>query len=122
MTASFIREFVACTDANPFNRRERVLGCAAIALQPRSPDIVQLNMLRALLPSGGHGSRALRWLCRLADQHSVTLVGCVVPTAVGKYKRPLLNRRQLTQWYRRQGFVVYRDGHMERQPAQLRVV
>ena len=110
--ATFMRAYRRSTVPNPCNDRERVWGCAAIALEPRDDDVVQLNMVRALLKQQGWGTRALQWLCQLADRHGCTLVGRIVPTG----KLPRLNKCQLKRWYTQHGFTVYPDWWMERRP------
>jgi hypothetical protein len=101
----FMAEFNSQTWPNPFNNRERVfIRYAAFALAISFDDVIRIECIRSLGDRGqGNGSRALDWLCGIADRHGVKLTGTVQP--VGNV-RPRLNIRQLLKWYRRHGFMV----------------
>lgn len=95
--SSLIAEFTEATWPNPFNHRERILfDYVALSLEVYDDDI-RLQCIRTLLERGsGQGSRALDWLCALADKHGVELNGTIEPCGGIK---PRLNVRQLTAWY-----------------------
>jgi len=52
-------------------------------------------------PRKGHGSKAMEWLCGLADKHSVILMGCAEPN-----HGSTMPTEVLFGWYRRFGFHV----------------
>ena len=101
----FLRDYQRLTWQNPLHAYERVLGClAAFSLRAlRSQQIVRIESLRSMTRAQRFGTRALTWLCELADQHSIVLTGTIEP--IGKM-RPRLNVRELTAWYRRHGFTI----------------
>lgn len=112
-TLTFMRAYQRATQPNPVHghEHERVWNCTVLVLWPQNTNLVQLEMVRALVKQQGHGARALLWLCQLADRHGCTLTGYIQPTG----KLPRLNRMQLRRWYKRHGFTVHRDWWMERQ-------
>ena len=60
----------------------------------------------------GHGSKALHWLCRLADKHSFKIYLRVKST-----HHKALSDIELQKWYRRYGFKL-RSSWMTRYPKQ----
>lgn len=64
----------------------------------------------------GLGSKALKWLCDLADKHGVVIEGDSKAYMAGT--PGTLKQKDLSAWYTRYGFKVARDGAMERQPHQ----
>lgn len=112
---AFIEDFVAQTQPNPFNERERCWQWrTAIWIERmRTQPAIALKGIRTLGDlRKGNGSAGLAWLCQLADKHEVTLYGVVSPFGTRKYK---LNKYELITWYRRHGFIVDRI-HMYRHP------
>ena len=56
----------------------------------------------------GHASRALKWLCNLADKEHLNITLCPVVMNSGG-----LNHSQLVLWYRRHGFICYGEEEEE---------
>lgn len=114
MIQDFIDAYLAATWQNPFNNRERILGQeAGIVLQLWNGSL-NLSSIRSLERGKGHGSRALDWLVRLADEHGVALYGTIQPIG----RRPRLNARELRGWYARHGFEV-KGREIQRRPHGL---
>lgn len=99
---SFNQEFLENTWPNPMNNREQVLGTFAAFSLTVWQEAITIQSIRSLNRGSGYGSKALDWLCALADEHDVTLNGTVEPIG----KKPRLNVLQLKQWYARHGFKV----------------
>ena len=64
----------------------------------------------------GYATLAMEWLCRLADEHEVTLVGEIHPQAA-KDEGP--NKTQLRRWFRKLGFACDVDFRIIRIPKDL---
>lgn len=114
----FIDALKSSTEENPLNPRERVFQWESKIQVSRgiSPKQVYLDSIESFKPTGeGAGSRALKHLTSLADEHGVTLVGFSNPI-----KRSLsgLNQEQLNAWYTKNGFKLepHGDGFMSRAP------
>jgi GNAT superfamily N-acetyltransferase len=74
---------------------------------------IRLSCIRSFERGKGYGSRALDWLCQLADAHGVTIKGHISPCGMVK---PRLNKTQLRQWYKRHGFSVTERSSIVRVP------
>jgi GNAT superfamily N-acetyltransferase len=110
----FFDDYFAGTEQNPFAKYERIWeGKTAFDCRTFGGN-VRLS-LRSLQRGQGYGSRALDWLCALADKHGVMLTGDAVPFGNTK---PMLNKRQLKEWYARHGFIVSRRGELARTPKR----
>jgi hypothetical protein len=66
-----------------------------------SPNRLTIHRLMSDVPDRGTGSRMLRTLCDLADEHGVELELKVIPIGAKPYPR---SREQLAGWYARYGF------------------
>jgi len=103
----FMREFWEGTISHPFSGHERlwVEGWKPVAAFEVKPfdGRIDLGCIRTFERRKGHGTRALKWLCQLADKHVVTIVGEIKPVGV---ERPRLGVAELRQWYKRHGFEV----------------
>jgi hypothetical protein len=74
---------------------------------------VLLQGIRALHPAKGHGSKALDWLCALADEYRQIVE--VLPEVLPSDESKLQDEKDLREWYTRRGF---RGGMMmRRMPA-----
>lgn len=123
-----LREFLAQTVPVPGLRADEraVQGLGGMApeewvmitLRVHSEETLQLAEL--FVPSDyrgrGFGTLALRHVQALATRHHCRLESFVRPFGF----RPALNRRALTAWYRRHGFVVSRDGAMHWPPRRAK--
>lgn len=102
-TKLFMQEFRRKTWPNPFNNGERVLfNSVALRLCPSSEHIILLG-IRSLIRGQGHASKALDWVCGLADKHNLEVTGYIEPYGLAN---PRLNIPQLKAWYKRHGFIV----------------
>ena len=97
---AFLRDLFDASYPNPLNPRERVLAGIEVAVEV-SPlrGGVHLDEVRALRPSKGEGTKAMRFLVELADKHSVTLT--LFPMPFGNEK---MDTDDLVRFYRRHGF------------------
>lgn len=64
----------------------------------------------------GYGTLAMEWLCKLADEFEITLVGEIRPQAA-RDEGP--NKIQLRRWYRKLGFACDIDYRIIRLPKDL---
>lgn len=114
---TFLEEFTASTEPNPFANHERVWewhACFDITRSSSHEQAIMLRVIRSLQRGKGYGSAALKWLCALADEHQVILCGYISPVGT---QRPRMTKRQLTQWYRRYGFIIGSYARMARHPV-----
>lgn len=118
---TFTEEYMSLTWQNPFNNRERVLNGETVAFNVTAsswmPETVSLNTIRSFSRGNGEGSKGLRWILSLAEKHSVRVAVTIEPFGTTK---PRLSRRQLTSWYRRYGFQIFRGGHGVYYPETLK--
>ena len=61
----------------------------------------------------GYATLAMEWLCRLADEYQITLLGEINPQAANN-EGP--NKVQLRRWYRKLGFTCDLDYCITRKP------
>lgn len=118
--ARFMAEFTTNTESNMFNPRQRVFGMAVIELSHSINDrAAAIHISDMVSREKGEGSKALAFLCQLADAHGVTLE----LFAKGYADTPTA---KLHEWYGRYGFVDAPDYYgdddegyeMVRQPKQ----
>jgi hypothetical protein len=107
---AFMADFAAGTEQNPLAGFERIWNASAGFEVSIFNGAIRLAAIRSLERSKGHGSRALDWLCELADRHGVAISAKVSPFGDG----PKLDTKQLRAWYRRRGFNIERNGNMRR--------
>jgi hypothetical protein len=67
-----------------------------------SPRTIEIHRLWTLEPGKGNGSKMLRAICDLADQHGVEIKLKVLP--IGRKPYPL-SREKLKSWYEAHGFA-----------------
>lgn len=83
---------------------------------------VHLSDINTSARSGGFGSKALTWLCALADKHNVTITGLAKAYTRARDKSAL-SQKDLIAWYARHGFSVKRgrasDGQEMSRPPKL---
>lgn len=95
----FMAEFRARTQESMFNARQRVFGMAVVELSPSIDDRENgIHIGDMVSNTPGEGSKALAFICDLADAHRVTLDLC----AKGYAKTPT---EKLVEWYGRYGFI-----------------
>jgi GNAT superfamily N-acetyltransferase len=116
--ATFMGDFLAGTASNPLGGRGRVWeNKVPIEVRPFDRRI-HISDILSLERGKGHASEALKWLCSLADKHSVGM-----SLNVDSYgTRPGLNNQQLDAWYRRAGFKPLRGMLYVREPEGPRPV
>jgi hypothetical protein len=93
----------------------RIWNGIATLFVERRRDSINLRRIKVppVMRGQGHATRALTWLCILADEHEVAITGLVRP-----FGEKGLNLEQLTAWYRRNGFKVSKDHEMYRSPKR----
>lgn len=106
---------------NPFVPGETVIGpedypCGVIVTE-QSEDVTELCHIRSITKGVGAGSKGLETLKAMADETGVTLVGNVGGSHFTQNGG--LNIKQLTQWYRRHGFIVDKSGKLKYVPKTL---
>lgn len=86
----------------------------SIILKIITPRIVLLELIRAEQKGRGDGSKALVWLCELADKHRVSITGQMSPCDP---EGEGLDWKELRSWYVKHGFTI--DGlEMHRRPRR----
>jgi hypothetical protein len=98
--------------SNPF---ERTLGSVVFTLytHPKDKDTIFIRQMENLGIRGkGRASKALKKLTILADKHGVSLI--LDPKPFGS--REGLNRRDLGDWYKRNGFTPRKNNYWIREP------
>lgn len=102
---NFMQALLDASAQHPFANFERLWPkenpIATFEVKPFG-DSIRLSCVQSLERGKGNGSRALDWLCQLADAHGVTIKGHIKPVG----DKPRLNVNQLRQWYKRHGFQV----------------
>lgn len=117
----FMDDLYSKTKGNIFNARERILDDqSGVEAYPFSGTI-HVSFIRSFEGNKGHGSKALKFLTDLADTHGVPM--SLDPEPVKPMaRRPgtWLNKRELTSWYKRNGFREDPNwGQMVRKPQGL---
>lgn len=109
---SFMHDFNGGTIANPLSHKDRVWN-NKVLLEVRPFDgKIHVSDIMSLERGERNASRALDWLCSLADKHAVAM--SLTPSAFGDGKG--LNDEQLSSWYARRGFKPDRGTSMVREP------
>lgn len=99
----FLAAYYGATQEHPFNHRARIHGMATLELSPSLDDRahgVHIHDVMALEPRAGHGTKAMQFLCALADQYGVFLEG-----VAKDYRGDRMTTKQLLNWYATFGFV-----------------
>lgn len=113
---TFFAAFNAATSVNPLADFERIWENRA-GFEIKSFDgRVRLSCIRTFNRGNRDGSAALDWLCKLADEHQVTISGHIEPVG----DKPRLNVHQLRSWYRRHGFSVILLRSIVRFPSEVK--
>lgn len=89
---------------------------AVFEVQKQFGKSIRLGCVQSFERGKGHGSAALDWFCKLADEHQVTISGSI--KALGD--KPRLNASQLRAWYKRRGFTVTRQLEITRLPKEVK--
>ncbi len=114
---AFLSAYLESTEQNPLCSRERLWNRKAGFILHNFGKSIVFEM-RSLERGKGYGSQALNWLCELAAKYDVTLSGHAAPFGTSK---PMLNKHQLKQWYKRHGFLVTRCGEIRKIPQEGRI-
>lgn len=111
---AFFAAFDAQTLQNPIGKGRIVVDNVLVdVIAAIAPDSVMLKEITTVTERGaGHASRALDWLCALADAHDVALVlhAKRIGTANGRFNHGGLTTAQLKQWYFKRGFSARAGG------------
>lgn len=127
---AFMEELWAATRSHPFARGMRIWGDMekdAVGIEAEEYWGTEIHLKSIMTFSdknAGSASKALRFLCDLADKHQVLLTLTVSPIKnAGSANGKSLTATQLKNWYKKNGFVPTKkfnvDGKkMERQPKE----
>jgi len=96
----FVAELNSLTTEHPFNHKARVYGRAIVEVRPFERKIHIVDVYTNT-PSQGHGSKAMRLLCKLADKHKVDMT---LFAWAYKDDQNLMNTDELKDWYTTFGF------------------
>lgn len=110
---AFLDELDSLTFGNPLDDRERVTADFGIEISKVSNSTVHLHGLRSFKPGTGKGNEGLRMLMTLADKYQVKIEGSAVP-----FGNKGLNKKTLTDWYKRNGFTVKGESIVRAPKAQ----
>lgn len=111
---AFMDDFRSGTGPNPLGHRDRVWN-EQIVIEVRPFDgRIHISDIMSLDRGKGNASKALGWLCSLADKHGVAM--SLTPDAFGDADG--LDDDQLTAWYARYGFKTTMGRKMVREPQQ----
>lgn len=120
--AAFMREFHSLTEPNPLIHRERIYKLTAAIELGCSNKAIHLSSIRTFERGKGHGSKALDWLCTLADKYGLAITGSatqydtrIINDGISHSNESMLDFTQLKSWYVRRGFTV-RALEMRREP------
>lgn len=112
---AFLADFHAQTVEHPMAHFMRIWeNRVAFEVKSEFGKKIRLGCIYTLERGKGHASPALDWLCALADQHQVQIVGHIKPVG----DKPRLNFNQLRQWYKRHGFDVILRSEISRFPKE----
>lgn len=113
---TFMQAFREGTGQHPFAGFLRIWQeRAAFEVMPFD-GAIRLGCVQSFERGKGHGSQALDWLCKLADEHEVKIRGHIEPVG----DKPRLNVTQLRAWYKRHGFAEVRHREIVRLPEKLK--
>lgn len=117
---AMLDEYWKETQPHPFDRRLRIWD-DAIGLTLRGGDGKEVELMTIMTFSDknkGDGSRALKWVTDLADKHGVDLTLNVSPIKnAGSRTGKNLNKKELTSWYAKNGFVKDKVYDMRRKTS-----
>lgn len=102
---NMIKSVESLGHVNPMNRKEIVIGGAAVEVSPsiNHENGIWLKSIRSIDPGKGEGAKVLMKLTNLADKHGVSIHGKAVPFGSG------MSKEKLVKWYERHGFKVDGD-------------
>lgn len=117
---AFLDEFNKSTAPHPFDRRQSIYNdSVGIGLLPSrgSKDVDLQSIMSFVSKRQGEGSKALKWLCGLADKHGITLRLDIQPIKnAGTREGKSLTKAELRTWYESNGFKRESGDHFVRQP------
>lgn len=117
---AMLDEWWKATQPHPFDRRLRIWNDAiGLWLRPGEDKEAELMTIMTFVDKNqGEGSKALKWVCDLADKHGVDLTLNVSPIKnAGSRTGKNLNKKELTSWYAKNGFVKDKVYDMRRKAS-----
>ena len=75
---------------------------------------VRLNSIFSMEKKKGKANEVMQMICDIADEFQVTIT--LSPEPFGNDKSIILNKEELTNWYKKFGFVEHRFEDMKRNP------
>lgn len=119
---AFMDEYIANTEAHPFNRQQRIMWPVVLEISTFDGTIHLGDITTVDQHRQGHATRVLTWLKSLADKHGVAITG--IAKAYNKRDKNVINKAsQLVAWYKKHGFDISRgsagDGYPIRYNPKL---
>lgn len=117
---AFLKEFDAATTPHPWHGRMSIWqDSVGIELSKWQGMIHISSIMSFAKKNDGNASKALKWLCELADKHSVKMDLEVSPVKnAGAREGKSLNKTELKSWYKRNDFKPVGGDHMLREPTK----
>lgn len=107
---NFLNEYKAGTQIHPFNQKARVWKDAIVFEIHPYQGMISLDSIFSMDGNlQGLASQALKWFCSIADKAHVNIKLIAAPfgrKSVNRLGRKPLNKSELVQWYKRNGFKV----------------
>jgi allophanate hydrolase subunit 2 len=117
---AMMKEVWANTEGHPFVRGMRITKeLVGMEVKNYWDTEVHIGSIMSFeKKNAGNASKALKWLCDLADKHKVLLTLSVKPLKnAGAKEGKNLSKNDLIAWYARNGFVRKgKTDHMSREP------
>lgn len=115
---AFMGEYWKNTSSHPFDRSLRIWNDSIGFDVSKFDGAISLGSVMSFIEkNAGEASKALKWLCELADKHGVEIDLYVKPIkGAGAKAGKDLNKAQLKAWYTKNGFVSKRGDDMTRMP------
>lgn len=100
---AFMRDFVEQSQEHPFNHRARIFHGTMIELSVDGAEI-HLSDIQSMKPKSGAGTKAMKALLELADNHGVRINAFA--KAYANDEQFVTDTDELVKWYERLGFTV----------------
>lgn len=113
---AMLDEYWEGTTPHPFDRRLRIWNdSVGLTLRGDGKEVSLMTIMTFTDKNQGDGSKALKWVCDLADKHGVDMNLDVSPIKnAGSRTGKNLNKKDLTAWYARNNFKKDGVDHMVR--------
>jgi hypothetical protein len=105
---AFLRDYENGTEPHPFDRNMRMWNDSVGLEVSKFDRMIHISSIISFVKkNSGDASKALKWVCGLADKHGVKLSLIVHPIKNAGAKDGVdMTEAQLMAWYKREGFEV----------------